>query len=457
MPALATPSRFPPQRGGRSAQDSQGPNRYLRRPPARPPVNQNQPFRRGAWIKPPVQFGRKPPLPVPPPLSPGRPPFRVPFRFLGRAIPFFGWALLAYELWRLYEQYSSYFGPPAGWRIGCSVNWGPLEAFSHGAPNICGTPGQVYVGPMPPTYVWSCGAFTCGFHDIAMGPYTNAGLRFGHAIEWVAPRFPKFGPGSYPSAPPAPSNYQPAPEPDIPPAVPDIYPELDPFRRPMSPAPQPRPLPVRFPKFPRPPDRSPDEWHKRGPNRPTRARPNPNERPGPVEIPARPPAFDPPFVDRSTDPSGQPRPVVNNPPFSRGPVNEPNPKNDKPPLVVFRPNGSGSKPPAPNEKEKKWSAKVGPSWLARIFGEATEAKDIIDAFYQSLPKDVRKKYKRNPPPQDALRALYDHAEQIDLQRAIELLAINAIEDSVVGGIIGRAQRAAIKRGINPGAIGGYLR
>ena len=108
--------------------------------------------------------------------------------------------------------------------------------------------------------------------------------------------------------------------------------------------------------------------------------------------------------------------------------------------------------PRRKDKEKKWSTAIKGSWLAKLLNTVTETKDFIEALYMGLPKHIRDNYKKNPPPQLMMQAVYDNLDAFVLGDFIEALIVNQIEDFVVGNTISKAQKAALKHGINPGAL-----
>lgn len=82
-----------------------------------------------------------------------------------------------------------------------------------------------------------------------------------------------------------------------------------------------------------------------------------------------------------------------------------------------------------NERKAK-SKIVGRIWKA--IGSVTEAGDMIDIAFASLPKSVRQVYGKNPTPYDKALAVYRHWEVMDMNEFIHKLIANQIEDAIYG-------------------------
>lgn len=133
------------------------------------------------------------------------------------------------------------------------------------------------------------------------------------------------------------------------------------------------------------------------------------------------------------------------------------------PDVTFGPPGSGPpqisppthawQPPGPGVKERK--ARAANSTVAAIFAgisAVTETRDAINAVYDALPKSVRNKAWGKYAPKGqvgvipevptAIKAalIYRHADKLDVKQAIINLALNHVEDSVIGSLSQGAQR-----------------
>lgn len=385
--ALITPSRFPTNLGPVVKQP--GFTDYPVNRPFRPPTPANTPVKLPnrplpGWFKP----MRPPSIPAFP-----RSPFMAPGaaiggRFLSRFIPYVGWALLAYDLWELWNWYRTRYGPPDGWTLKCRDGT-KYEAFSnHSAANNCTTGFQVPEGPIDQINVepYNCNVFGCKWRDLILGRWANAAkTRFDFDEIWYAPAAVPAGQFDYTPPKPKKPLYIP---PNRPYSPAEFWPEVDPLSLPpLAPVPTPRPLPPRLPRIPRNPWRSPTESSQRGPSTRTRAR---------------------------NDPRFYPR-----------------------------------RPPNKGDKEQKWSTPYAKSILAKIFSYATEVAEGIDCFWDALPKEFRTKNARYD---QRLADLYKHFDKIDLNTALYNVAVNFVEDAVVGGLIGAAQKAGLKVGLNPGAL-----
>ena len=108
-------------------------------------------------------------------------------------------------------------------------------------------------------------------------------------------------------------------------------------------------------------------------------------------------------------------------------------------------------PPAKNEKQRKTivrSARLG-MVIYKALDEVSEKAEIVDAFYEALPEDVR----RRRPCKDhsgtrrmvdtlgqygidqadcKLRVLYDNFHRVDLVAAIKGVVKNYVADQVIG-------------------------
>jgi len=114
---------------------------------------------------------------------------------------------------------------------------------------------------------------------------------------------------------------------------------------------------------------------------------------------------------------------------------------------------SPRKPPADrSEKHKKsmtWAKKLGIA-LFHALDVVSESAEIVDSLFDALPSNIKRAYKRaNKRPQtlgiDAagqygwdgadwkMRAIWDHAEDIDPETAVENIIKNAIQDLIIGG------------------------
>lgn len=103
-----------------------------------------------------------------------------------------------------------------------------------------------------------------------------------------------------------------------------------------------------------------------------------------------------------------------------------------------------AKPPGKDTKEKKTIMNVASgSFVGRVINAVTETKDVVDAIYDALPYSIRKKYRNNIPAQEKAKIIYANLGKVDMQKAIENLAWNQVEDFAYGKLgkaVGKANR-----------------
>lgn len=107
-------------------------------------------------------------------------------------------------------------------------------------------------------------------------------------------------------------------------------------------------------------------------------------------------------------------------------------------------------PPAPGERQRKVltkTAKIG-IMLYKALDAASEAAEIVDAVWDALPDDVKKRWKEckvnrmgdsfgqyGPDQADCkLRALYHNWHRVDVEAAIKNIIKNELQDRVIGGM-----------------------
>jgi hypothetical protein len=226
--------------------------------------------------------------------------------------------------------------------------------------------------------------------------------------------------------------WSPAPQPlELPFHKPWLIPTVDPLEWPIGvpymPVPVPWPMIPHLPQID--PNRDPLEQPRRGPRPTPRPRPSPYPSPGPR-------------------PDGQPvsRPVPVEPP---APGNLPSIDIGIEPGKLPSVNSNGQharRPPRKGEKEKKGGANHGlyaalssPGGILAIAGAITEANDMLKALYESLPVRVRRWKGRDGKwrntaitPQDMVKELYKHADQIDIDKFQMNFLKNEIGDAVLG-------------------------
>lgn len=95
--------------------------------------------------------------------------------------------------------------------------------------------------------------------------------------------------------------------------------------------------------------------------------------------------------------------------------------------------------PPIGEKERKTHAKMRQvlAAAARLYDKATEAKDIIDAIHEALPK----KYQVKGGLIAKTKAIYDHFDQLDMAKAVANLAANHYTDKVIGKLHSYGKKA----------------
>ena len=107
-------------------------------------------------------------------------------------------------------------------------------------------------------------------------------------------------------------------------------------------------------------------------------------------------------------------------------------------------------PPVPGERQRKIltrTAKVGIA-LYKALDAASEAAEVVDAIWDALPKDVKKRWKEckvnrmgdsfgqyGPDQADCkLRALYHNWHRVDVEQAVKNMIKNELQDRVIGGM-----------------------
>jgi hypothetical protein len=82
--------------------------------------------------------------------------------------------------------------------------------------------------------------------------------------------------------------------------------------------------------------------------------------------------------------------------------------------------------------------------MFNVLDKLSEAAEVVDSFYQALPKDVRKRWNRPERPGDQmgqygaegadwkLQALYHNWEKVDMNEAIKNVLANQLEDKLYG-------------------------
>lgn len=258
---------------------------------------------------------------------------------------------------------------------------------------------------------------------------------WGRDLPALPGQYPRWYPPS-PSAPP-----RPAPKPRrLPRTNPEWKPEADPWDPPRRTSPsappsrRPRPgtPPVDNPGSPGIGD--PDNPHPWSPGRwnvPTPWRHIPSRGPNPWSPPPAPDVKDLPArgVQRDTTVKFE---------------------EDSKPEVNTETRPVTRKKPPPGTKEKKFEGSG--EGIKKFFRHVSRGKeflsevdDFIDVLYDALPKK-RQNLKGRKTPQDKLKKVYDHFDEIDWTEAAKNWVENYIEDKVIGTALDKSNKAAIRRG-----------
>jgi len=313
---------------------------------------------------------------------------RAAFRSFGKFVPYLGAALTAYEIYQYFKaQTETEFDPAAnGWvlklRCGPAV-FGPYARNT----SYCGSLESVQKSSL---YTKTCTYSYChiGYHDNSISP-SGSYYRGRIAEVW---RYDRRAPGADPNPVVAPGTSPGWTWPQFAPDY-DPWPHMpyDPLRPPQTePLPYPQPLPRRAVPQRKPnPFRNPREQTQRGPN-----------------------------------PTRQPRGRVDFTPYPGT-------------RISVRPQTRFKRPP-PGTKERKVALKL-PKVLNRWYGRFTEGIDFIDVIYDSLPMKYQD-FDANP--YQKARTIYDHYDEIDIERAVMGLVQEQIEDRVWGAIGNRMKQVA---------------
>lgn len=191
----------------------------------------------------------------------------------------------------------------------------------------------------------------------------------------------------------------------------------------------------------------------------TEAEPVPSVPLGTPGLPNRsidaPPALPPvvPWFDPWAVPPAGPAPLPYSPPYRDIPSRQPHPNRDPrerrnvgpsaPPSRAASPGRSvareisptsrpvppaGRRPPGAGVKERKLITQLAPgTTLARLISGVTEGVDTVDCLHKALPRLYKAKGHK-PKPQDKLRAIYRHLNQIDVATALYECAVEQLKD-----------------------------
>ena len=115
------------------------------------------------------------------------------------------------------------------------------------------------------------------------------------------------------------------------------------------------------------------------------------------------------------------------------------------------------RPPGPKEKEQKnRSTPKGAKLFSKLI-QVTEALDALDAMYEALPEELRKRLKKENggkelTPQQKWRALYQNWQLLNGDIALRNLLKNQIEDALVGLKSGQLQKFKDKIGLGSSRV-----
>lgn len=179
---------------------------------------------------------------------------------------------------------------------------------------------------------------------------------------------------------------------------------------------------------------------------------NPFAEPGTDLMPWVPPAVIPPGVypvpemepkppwvrDPTPETSGGYSPPVN--------VNEPVRDPDAPPFTP-------REPTPPKTKERKSRVRAAGAALLRANHTLSEARDLLDAAWNSLPKKYQREAGKKPTPQEKAATLYKHWDKVDLSDLFFELLWNHFSDKIVGRKYGELDKWGRDNGITWGPHG----
>jgi hypothetical protein len=128
-------------------------------------------------------------------------------------------------------------------------------------------------------------------------------------------------------------------------------------------------------------------------------------------------------------------------------------------VVISPPTDHEFKRPGPKSKERKIRISTGGTLLRIVFDHLTEIDDFVDAFWWALPKGDRTKVKQVPKSKryygvkyetpklpQKLKDLYDHWNDVDMNKAIDNLVQNEIGDRAAAKIGKASGHAAAATG-----------
>ena len=328
------------------------------------------------------------------------------FRRMLRFLPWLGWGLLAWDLYRLWQQWSN--AGTSGYEGKCDA---PPEYVNgtHLSWSFSGTQGMCTSQLVPDGGAWSPSSPWLRSGKLFNLPPPFSGTRWWGEEAWLYPSPPAGEPGQLPLP-----GWVSVPPPMVPPlwALPPLIPP------PYSPAPIPIPPPIRDP-WPGYPD---EDWDP------------------PPDIDPEPPFEPQPFPPGTDLPTWPGVTVGIDPKSPPGVWPTWDPKTD--PKIDPRPD--------PNTRERKLRPRSG-SVMRRIMGEVlsgfSEFGDMVDAFYEGVPKSERTKNADLP---QKLRDLYNSIDKntYDVVKGWSAVYQNHQEDKVFGRAFGYASEQFEKYGVD---------
>lgn len=171
----------------------------------------------------------------------------------------------------------------------------------------------------------------------------------------------------------------------------------------------------------------------------------------------------PPFMPDIYRPPGTRQPLPLRPPIRNRPAH-PNPWPDVPTRAPEWPTAGHdlgpptgvpaplfAEPPPKGTKEKKGQ---GPGNVRKKLGQIlsgySEAGDLLDALHGALPE----KYQKGKTPLQKFMDLYNHADEIDIQKAVENLINNQVSDRYYGDFFKQVQEQFADAGLDLGDLRG---
>lgn len=179
------------------------------------------------------------------------------------------------------------------------------------------------------------------------------------------------------------------------------------------------------------------------PKHPRWINPRPLEEPVPVRMPRLDPALIPPMTF-APDPAPIPYKFVPHRPLPPGTSRG----HDRVPSLRFH----QRTPPPPGTKERKLKARAAAALALKGVHVLSEALDVLDAFWNALPKNVRMRY-GNATPQKKAQVIYDNYSKINMSDLMFELLWNHYSDKYIGRQFGNLDQWGRNRNITWGPYG----